>query len=529
MASKEVKYELSDQTQRLLPKKTLFIVLGCCTASLFVSFFDQTAVTTAIPTLGEAMNDTSMVNTWIGSSYLIANTNFQLLYGRFSDIFGRKLVMLFSIGCLIIGNLVSGFSTNPIMLFVFRSLSGLGGGGINCLVMITFSDLLTTRQRGKYFGFVAVSTTLGNGLGPLIGGILVQKTDWRWVFWISCPIGVACGLLLILFVPFKSVEGDFKSKLKKLDWFGSLTSLMSTIFILVAVSGGGKTWSWNSAIFIALIVLGSISTVVFVLLENYYATIPMIPMVLFTNFQRNILFLMCFLMGWSYFVDIYYFPLYLQNVRGWLAIMSGVIQLPGTASSSVFGIIAGFVNSKTGKYVECLYFGGAMWVAGTGIKICFDFHTSIALLVCLNLIQGLGIGFTFQPTLLALLANSSDEDRAVVTGIRNFFRSFGGAVGLIITGVIFDNYFRNKLMKIVPDQADKLALDISLIKQFDNDTKQRILEAYMASFKLIMIILTAISGAMFIASFLARDKKESEDDESVSVSEEVEIIEGKGA
>lgn len=528
MAS-EVKYDLSDQTQRLLPRNTLFMVLGCCTASLFVSFFDQTAVTTAIPTLGEAMKDTSMINTWIGSSYLIANTNFQLLYGRFSDIFGRKLVLLFSIGCLIVGNLVSGFSTNPIMLFVFRSLSGLGGGGINCLVMITFSDLLTTRQRGKYFGFVAVSTTLGNGLGPLLGGILVQKTDWRWVFWISCPIGVACGLLLIIFVPFKPIEGDFKSKLKKLDWFGSLTSLTSTIFILVAVSGGGKTWNWNSAIFIVLIVLGSIATVIFVLLEKYYASIPMIPMKLFTSFQRNILFLMCFLMGWAYFVDIYYFPLYLQNIRGWLAITSGLIQLPGTCSSSIFGIIAGFINSKTGKYVQCLYFGGAMWVTGTGIKICFDFHTNIGLLVCLNLIQGLGIGFTFQPTLLSLLANSNDEDRAVVTGIRNFFRSFGGAVGLIITGVIFDSFFKGKLKSIVPEQAEELALDISVISQFSKETKQLILEEYMASYRIIMIVLTSISAAMFLASLLARDKKpEKEDTGSTTVSEEEVLVEGKG-
>ncbi|EGV61709.1 hypothetical protein CANTEDRAFT_109342 [Yamadazyma tenuis ATCC 10573] len=504
-------HPLQDQSQRL-PRRTLFVTLGCLTASLFVSFFDQTAVTTAIPSIAKDLSDSSTISSWVGTSYLIANTNFQLLYGRLSDIFGRKQVFLFSLLCLLVGNLVSGFSNNPIMLFVFRGISGLGGGGINCLVMITFSDLLTTRERGKYFGFVALSTTLGNGIGPLIGGVLSEKASWRWTFWISCPISVVCGLLVICFVPLKPVTGSFKEKLKQLDYLGFFLSLVGTIFVLVAISGGGDNWPWKGAIFITLIVIGSLACIGFLLSEHYLAKIPIIPLHLFNHFQRSYLFLMCFLMGWAYFVDIYYYPLYLQNVRGWSPIMSGVLQLPSTSSSSVFGIIAGFINSKTGHYVRCLYFGGAMWCLGTGLKILFGLHTSPGLLVGANLIQGLGIGFTFQPTLLALLSHSNNHDRAIVTGLRNFFRCFGGSVGLIISGIVFNTIFKSRLrhLNLSDTEIEHIISNPDFSSISNKILSHEVKKAYLHCFKTIMIILTAMSAAMLVLSLMTKDGKEPE-------------------
>lgn len=506
--------ELDDQSQKL-PRKQLFITLGCLTASLFVSFFDQTAVTTAIPSIADDLHNSSLINSWVGSSYLVANTNFQLLYGRFSDIFGRKQIFLFSLLCLLVGNLISGFSTDPIMLFVFRGISGLGGGGINCLVMITFADLLTTRQRGKYFGFVAVSTTLGNGIGPLIGGVLSEKTSWRWTFWISCPISVFCGILIVFFVPLKPVTGSFKQKLKKLDWYGFLTSVIGILFVLVAISGGGDSWAWKSPTFIVIIIIGGIASIGFLIIENY-AKIPMIPLHLFSNIQRVMLFLMCFLMGWAYYVDIYYFPLYLQNIRGWSPIQSGLIQLPATCSSSIFGIVAGFINSKTGQYVKCLYFGGAMWCLGTGLKILFDQNSNLGLLIGSNLIQGLGIGFTFQPTLLSLLNHSSKEDRAVVTGLRNFFRCFGGSVGLIIGGLIFNSIFRSRLGAIIDDKEliETIIATPSRMSRLSPDIKHEVLHQYLLCFRYSMITLTALSGVMFFISLSTRDRKEETEEDS---------------
>lgn len=520
--------ELDDQSQQL-PRKTLFITLGCLTASLFVSFFDQTAVTTAIPSIANDLNNSSLISSWVGSSYLVANTNFQLVYGRFSDIFGRKTVFLFSLWCLLVGNLVSGFATNPIMLFVFRAISGLGGGGINCLVMITFADLLTTRQRGKYFGFVAVSTTLGNGIGPLVGGVLSEKATWRWTFWVSCPISVLCGTLIVFFVPLKPVSGSFKEKVKKLDCFGFITSVIGIIFVLVAISGGGQTWSWNSPTFIVIIILGGISSIGFLVIEKY-SKIPMIPLHLFKNLQRITLFLMCFLMGWAYYVDIYYYPLYLQNVRDWDPIQCGIIQLPATCSSSIFGVVAGFINSKTGQYVKCLYFGGAMWALGTGLKILFNSNSEIGLLVGANLIQGLGIGFTFQPTLLSLLSHSNKEDRAVVTGLRNFFRCLGGSVGLIIGGLMFDTIFKKSLRSIVkdPQLIESIISNPKTMKHLDLTIRDDVINEYLLCFRYTMITLTALSGIMFVISLITKDKKEEVEDpkpseeteSSVSVSSE---------
>lgn len=491
-----------------------------------MSFFDQTAVTTAIPSIAEDLGHSSLITSWVGTAYLVANTNFQLLYGRFSDIFGRKVVFLFSLACLLIGNLVSGFSTNPVMLFVFRGVSGLGGGGINCLVMITFADLLTTRQRGKYFGFVAVSTTLGNGIGPLLGGVLSEKADWRWTFWISCPIAVVCAGLIVFFVPLKLVTGSFKSKLKTIDWWGFLCSVIGIMFVLVAISGGGVTWEWDSPTFIVLIIIGSVGTLAFFAVE-FFAAIPMIPLNLFAHFQRLVLFTMCFLMGWAYYVDIYYFPLYLQHVRHWSPIQSGLIQLPATCSSSIFGVIAGFINSKTGEYVKCLYFGGAMWCLGTGLKIMFDLDTSLGLLIGSNLIQGLGIGFTFQPTLLSLLNHSDSKDRAVVTGLRNFFRCFGGSVGLIIGGLIFNSIFRERLMGITQDMdiIESILADPAVMASLPKEIESRVVYQYLLCYRYTIITLTSLSGVMFVISLATRDTKELEITETREITQEKDTTE----
>lgn len=506
--------EIQDQSQRL-PKKTLLVALGCLTASLFVSFFDQTAITTAIPTISTDLGNASLLSSWTGSSYLIANTNFQLLYGRFSDIFGRKQIFLLSLFCLFLGNLISGFSLSPVMLFVFRGISGLGGGGINCLVMIAFSDLLSTRERGKYFGFVAASTALGNGLGPLIGGVLSQKVSWRWAFWVTCPISVLSGVLVIYFVPFKGVSGSFKEKFKLLDWLGFLSALVATVLCLVAISGGGDSWSWGSGIFIGLTVISAAALVVFIISEKRVTRIPMIPLNIFYSFHRSALFVMCFMMGWAYFVDIYYYPLYLQNVRGWSPIMSGILQLPSTCSSSIFGVAVGFINSKTGYYVRCLWFGGVLWCLGTGLKIMFNETSDIGLLIGSNLIQGLGVAFTFQPTLLSLLSHSNSEDRAVVTGLRNFFRCFGGAVGIICSGIIFRVIFRERLNTIIDDKAliNRIVSDPSIIKQTVSSEILRsyVIKEYLNSFTDIMISLTAISGFMLLVSLVTKDGKDADD------------------
>lgn len=501
---------LDDQSQTL-PKNILYVTLLCLTASLFVSFFDQTAVTTSIPAIAEALNNPTVINSWTGASYLIANTNFQLQFGRISDIFGRKQIFLCSIMCLFVGNLISGFAKSPTMLFIFRSISGIGGGGINCLVMITFSDLLTTRERGKYFGFVAISTSLGNGLGPVLGGLLTEKVSWKWCFFITCPVCVVCAGLVLFFVPLKPITGSFSTKVKQLDWLGFFSSAIATIFILIPISGGGETWSWSSPQVISLLVIGSVAFVVFIYVEKYVSQIPMIPLHLFNDVHRLLLFLMCLLMGWAYFVDIYYYPLYLQNVRGWSPILSGIIQLPATCSSSIFGIGVGFLNSKTGNYVLCLYIGGAFWCLGVGLKILFNMNSSIGLLVGANLIQGIGIAFTFQPTLLALLSYSDLKDRAVVTGLRNFFRCFGGSIGLVISGIIFNNTFKNKLRKLFDnDLVDEIISNPQMMKLFG----ENVIQFYLDSYKDIMISLTVLSGIMFVISLTIRNKKEDDDTNS---------------
>ncbi|KAK6459506.1 major facilitator superfamily domain-containing protein [Scheffersomyces xylosifermentans] len=428
--------KLSDQSQTLGRKK-LLVTLSCLTASPFVSFFDQTAVSTAIPSISEDLHHAFLINSWTSTSYLIANTNFQSLYGRLSDIFGRKQVFLFTLLCC-------GLATSASMLFIFRGISGMGGGGVNSL-------------RGKYFGIVAAAPS---------AGLLSEHASWIWAFWISCPICFLCALL--------PEEGSLVNKLKLIDWLGF-------VLFLVTLSGRGQLWPWKSTIFIVLITISIICFVIFILVERFYAEIPIIPV---------FLFLMCFPMGLAYFVD---------NYRGRHPLLAGAIQLPATCTSSIFGIVVGQINSRTGRYLS------------------YSSESSIGFIVGTNIIQGCGIGFTFQPTLLALSANSDTSDRAVVTGLRNFFRCFGGSVGLVISGIVFNSLLKSNLEDIIPSNViSSVISNPAFMKGLVGNDKELVFDAYLKSYKMVLYILVSTLGITLLSSILIKDNKIPDVDSKVS-------------
>lgn len=226
--------QLTDHTQRL-PFPKLIAVYLCLATCFFVSFLDVNSVTTALPAIGRSLNASSTI-TWVGTAYLLAQCAFQVLYGRLADIFGRKPILIGCVLSLIVGDILCGFARNGPWLYACRAIGGIGGGGISSLVQITVSDLVSLRERGKYQGILSGAIGLGAGVGPFVAGALVQGNParWRWAFWVPAILAALCIPPLLVLLPQKPVVGQWKDKVRNVDWLGLLTVVTGIVFILVS-------------------------------------------------------------------------------------------------------------------------------------------------------------------------------------------------------------------------------------------------------------------------------------------------------
>jgi MFS family permease len=244
--------DTQDQSDVVSSKRKIVVFFALALA-LFVSFIDQTSVSTSMPAIGRDLDATSTI-AWVshasilvylpaakhhssiqvGTSFLIANTAFQLVNGRLSDIFGRKACLMVCLGTLALGDLLCGFAKKSTELFVFRAIAGIGAGGINSLVMVIVSDLTSLRERGKFQGYLETFIALGNGMGPIVGGAFSEKATWRWSFWFVVPLSCVAMLVLLLLLPQPEVEAGWKGKILKIDFSGVVLSIAAILFLLVS-------------------------------------------------------------------------------------------------------------------------------------------------------------------------------------------------------------------------------------------------------------------------------------------------------
>jgi MFS family permease len=218
-----------------LSKKRLLVAFPALCAVLLLSFFDQTSVATALPKISSDLN-TGEATSWIGTSFLISSTAFMLINGRLSDIFGRKNLLFICLSLLAIGDLLCGFAKTPVQLFVYRALAGIGGGGINSLVMIIVADITTLQNRGIYQGLIGVVHAFANGISPFIGGALVERVSWQWIFWIVPIMSLPAAAVILFALPLRHDKGNYVEKIKKIDFGGIVLNLGSVILLLVTTA-----------------------------------------------------------------------------------------------------------------------------------------------------------------------------------------------------------------------------------------------------------------------------------------------------
>ncbi|KAL4905435.1 hypothetical protein BDW74DRAFT_184997 [Aspergillus multicolor] len=494
---------LHDQTN-ILPRGQLFVVFTGLAISLLITFVDQNGISVTLPTIAEDLNARNTIS-WAGTSSLIANTMFTVLYGRLSDIFGRKVIYLSALILLCISDILCGVSVNPEMFYVFRGLAGVAGGGVTSLTMIIVSDIVTLQQRGKYQGILGAAMGLGNIIGPFVGAAFIMRSTWRGFFWLIAPLAAVSAVVGYFLIPNSHKKDSFVNSVKRIDFLGILTSSIAVILILIPISGGGSYFEWDSAMVISMLVIGGCSLIAFFLVEWKVASLPMLPVVLFKNKVICALFLQTFLLGAVYQAYLYYLPLYYQNARGWSPIVSAGLTCPMMVCHSLTSITSGQYISRRKRYGELIWLGFGLWTLGAGLMIRFDRTTSPAVIAVTVGIAGIGIGSTFQPTMIACQAHCTKSQRAVVISDRNFFRCLGGACGLAVSAALLQAVLRSNL----PAGYKNLAHSTYSLPSRNNISDAEwnaIIDAYAAASRAVFILQVPLIGACFLLCVFIRDR-----------------------
>ncbi|KAI1091818.1 MFS general substrate transporter [Rostrohypoxylon terebratum] len=487
--------------------ETTVIVFALCSA-LFLAALDVTIITTAIPTIVEQFKSPAGY-TWIGAAYLLANSATVPSWGKVSDIWGRKPVLLAAVGIFWIGSLICALSVNIGMLIAARAIQGVGGGGIVVLTNICVGDLFSMRKRGMYYAFFGMVWAIASAIGPILGGVFTSKVTWRWCFYVNLPIS-GVGFFLLLFVlKLHNPRTPVWQGLAAIDWLGSLLIIGGTIMFLFGLEFGGVTYPWNSAPTICLIVFGIVTVGIFVAVEKWYAKYPVIPLRLF-KFGKNIsTFAICMVHGCVFISGSYYLPLYFQAVLGASSLLSGVYLLPYVLALSFLSIGSGLFMKKTGKYLPAIIFGMFFMTLGFGLFIDLGPKANWAKIIVYQIIAGVGVGPNFQSPLIALQTSVEPRDIAAVTSTFGFVRQLSTSISVVIGGVVFQNGMQRQYPTLLAQLGPELAAQLSggsaggnvaLVASLPGEQGEIARTAYWNSLRDMYIMYTAIAAVGLLVS-----------------------------
>jgi EmrB/QacA subfamily drug resistance transporter len=502
--------EMQEEEVPQRSKAKIALIMLSLGISVLLVALDITIVTTALPTIAERFHSASGY-TWVGSAYLIANSAATPIWGKVSDIFGRKPCLLVTNVIFFIGSLLAAVSVNMNMLIAARVVQGIGGGGLIVLVNITISDLFAMRERGAYFGIIGGVWALASSLGPIIGGLFTQKVSWRWCFYINLPLDGLAFVIILFVLDVKTPKTPLVKGLKAVDWLGSLAMVGGTIMLLLGLEFGGINFPWHSATVICLILFGALTIGFFFFIEYRLAPYPLMPMDIFSK-RSNIAALgVCFFHSFVFIAGSYFLPLYFQAVLGATPILSGVYLLPTAISLSLLSAFTGIFIRKTGQYLPPIYFGMFMMTLGYGLFINLMPHSSWAKIIIYQIIAGIGIGPNFQAPLIALQSLVPKRDIATATATFGFVRNLGSAISVVIGSVIFNNEMKKRepiLRAALGDQTasafggGSAGANIGIIQRLPENQKAVARQAFSNSLSTMWIIYVCFSAAGLLVSFL---------------------------
>lgn len=414
-----------------LTHRQILTILAGLMSAMFLASLDQTIVSTAIRTIADDLHGLD-AQAWVTTAYLMTSTISTPLYGKLSDIYGRKPFFVIGIVVFVFGSLLCSFADSMYTLAAYRGVQGLGAGALMSLSLAIIGDIIPPRDRAKYQGYMLAVFASSSVLGPVIGGFFADHDTilgldgWRWVFLINVPIGAAALTLVLATLTVKNVRVDHR-----VDWAGAAAIVVGLVPLLL-VAEQGQAWGWSSPAALTCFVVGAAGIGLFLLAEARAGDEALIPLRLFRDRTFAIATAGGVIVGMAMFGGMMTLPLYMQIVHGASPMDSGLMMLPLVLGMMVASIVSGILISRTGRVREFPILGTVLLAVGLFLLWTIDADTSLWLVMTYMLVMGAGLGNCMQPLTLIVQNAVSPREIGVATSSATFFRQVGGTAGVAV-------------------------------------------------------------------------------------------------
>jgi EmrB/QacA subfamily drug resistance transporter len=448
-------------------EQILRVVVGILLCILLAAI-DQTVVVPAVPSIATDLNGFGHL-AWIVTAYLLTSTVATPIYGKLSDIYGRRALLLPAIVLFVVASMMCGFAQSLMQLIVARALQGLGGAGLMAMAQASIADVVSPRERGRYQGYMAGTWGVASVAGPILGGWMTDYLSWRWIFWINLPIGIAAYMLSSSALKMLRT----KKRPARIDYIGSALLAAFTTASLLVMSWGGSEYSWGSPEILCLAASAAALLVALIVQERRDAD-PLLPPRLFTNavFSRGVL--IAALNSGAMFGATFLLPLYFQLMQGADASLAGTLIVPYLGANCLGAFTGGQIARRLGRVKILIQSGVAVTAIGFALMATVGADTPLPLTLAYMLVVGLGIGLVMPCTLVMIQNAAERRDVGSATGAFLFLRSMGGAVGSTLTGVILAGQFASGVASngiTVPVDLGSLRVPAGAVSTLDAATQ----------------------------------------------------------
>ncbi len=446
---------LADDPALGLSHRAKLEILGAVLLALFLGALDQTIVGTALPRIVTDLGGNEYY-TWVVTIYLLTSTITVPFYGKLSDLYGRKPLMMIGVTIFLAGSALSGLSQNMAMLILFRGIQGVGAGALFPIALAVIGDLYTPAERGRYQGLFGAVFGISFIIGPALGGLLTDNVSWHWIFYVNIPVGIVSLIVLARLLPTVKRAGATRN----LDLPGAAVFTVAISALLVGLTNK-QSGDWTDPTVGGLILVSAILAAVFLAIEAR-AKEPIIPLGMFRNRTYTASIVSTFLVSFGFFGAIIFLPRWFQFVHGSSATESGYQIFPLLIGLIGSSIISGILVSRTGRYKIIIVTGLVIMTVGLVLMSQLKADTGITTLWVWMFITGAGIGPTLSVFTIVVQNAVPFKQLGVATSNLTFFRQIGGSVGLAITGTVFGT----RLVEELPGQLTAAGVPQQVVGQF---------------------------------------------------------------